>query len=320
MNRVVCMFPGQGSQFVGMASDLKVFPCVQKLFKLADDILQRPLTKIMEEGPAEILADTRNAQSAVFLHSWAIVEVLRHHYGIDLSTCKYALGHSLGEYTALCLAKVLTFEQTLRVLKHRSEAMYNVDHCGVMCAFWPLSESEARNAVLSQIIEKRGVCEIGCINSPNQLIFSGSVAAISHLRENANEIFGKRVRSKMLATGGAFHSSLMVPATEEFSRYNQLPKYIQSNQGEINGKIKFLSSISGQTEDLSNTRRISHLLSQIHAPIRWKQCIDHCIASESDLLFIEVGPGTQLTSIMRDFKSHQSIAVNSAATLSSFQL
>ena len=204
------IFPGQGSQFVGMGKDLyDNSPLAKSLFEEANAILGFPITEVMFAGDEEALKQTRVTQPAIFLHSVIQRQVLGDAFKPDM-----VAGHSLGEFSALVSSGVLTFEQGLRLVAKRAEAMQKACELqrGTMAAILGLD-----NAVVEQVCkDTEGVVTPANYNCPGQLVISGAYEAVEQACETLKAAGAKRAH--ILSVGGAFHSSLMKPAEEELAK------------------------------------------------------------------------------------------------------
>ncbi|MEK6650663.1 MAG: ACP S-malonyltransferase, partial [Bacteroidota bacterium] len=199
------VFPGQGSQYVGMGSDLAAgAEGARRLFERADEVLGVPLSRICFEGPEDELRQTKNTQPAIFLHSMAAAEVMNDRHA-DM-----AAGHSLGEYSALVFAGALTFEGGLRLVRLRGELMHRagMEQPGTMAAVIGL-EGDAVAEVCSTVASA-GIVQPANYNSPGQVVISGSVSGVRAAMDLAKQRGAKMVRE--LPVSGAFHSPLMESA------------------------------------------------------------------------------------------------------------
>ena len=278
------LFPGQGSQFVGMAKDhFDSNPEVAALFNQANEILGFDLTKIMFEGPEEDLKLTGYTQPAIFLHSVALYKTL------DAQPDMVA-GHSLGEFSALVACGATSFEDTLKIVRKRGELMQQagVDNPGTMAAIIGM-EDEAVEKVCAEATSATGKEVIAAnYNCPGQLVISGYVEAVEKAVELASAN-GARM-AKLLPVSGAFHSSLMQPAFDGLK--DELEGLNISTP-----KCPIYSNYTAQpTTDVEEIR--SNLLNQLLNPVRWTQTLENMIANGADS-FVEVGPGKVLQGLVK---------------------
>ncbi len=284
------VFPGQGSQYRGMAKDLcEQFAEARKLAETANAILGYNLTEIMFEGDEETLKQTRFTQPAVFLHS-----VLASRF-IDRADVMMTAGHSLGEYTAVYFAGALRFEDALYLVQKRGELMQqaSLEHSGTMAAIIGLPE-EHLELVLAKA-RLYGTVQAANYNSPEQIVISGAVPAVKHAVSLA-KTHGARI-AKELSVSGAFHSPLMKPAEEELAKVlNDVP--IQR------AEIPICMNVSAElTRDAEVIRE--NLLFQLTSPVLWTQCVQTMIRSGIDE-FVEVGPQKVLQGLIRRIDSRVS--------------
>ena len=207
------LFPGQGSQLVGMGSEFyNNFSIVKNIFKKADDKLNFSISKIILEGPADDLQLTQNTQPAILIVSYSIFTVLKEEFNFDFSNSKYFAGHSLGEYSALVCANSLEFEDALYLLKERGKAMQAAVPVGrgSMLAVLGAELSELEKLVLT-IDKSKGVCEIANDNAYGQIIISGGSEAVEDFKQ---KLKNKNIKSIPLKVSAPFHCSLMKPAAE----------------------------------------------------------------------------------------------------------
>ena len=286
------VFPGQGAQFTGMGLSLyENFPEAQKMFEKANQVLGFNITDIMFEGTAEQLKQTNVTQPAVFLHS----VILNHVLGEDAKP-EMVAGHSLGEFSALVANKTLEFEDALRLVSKRAEAMQKACELqpSTMAAVLGL-EDELVEAVCAEI---DGVVVAANYNCPGQLVISGEVKAIEAACEALKEKGAKR--ALVLPVGGAFHSPLMEPAREE------LAKAIE--------ETKFNTPICPVYQNVStfavtNPDEIKeNLIFQLTAPVKWTQSVQNMI-KDGATSFTEVGPGKVLQGLVK--KIDRSAVTNS---------
>ncbi len=278
------IFPGQGSQIVGMGMDLfKNYESVKKLFSDADDILDFPISQMILEGPKDQLDLTENTQPAIFLVSYSIFNVVKNEFGINLNNAKYFAGHSLGEYSALASSEFLSFADTLKILKLRGKAMQTAvpKGDGGMLAILG-ADLEKVEKIISQFD-----CEIANDNSNGQIVVSGKTNKLETL---IFELKAKGIKNIKLPVSAPFHCKMMHKATEIMSK-------------EIN-KINFKK---GKNELISNViaRNISDpeeikkfLIQQIESRVRWRESINFMI-NNGIKQFIEIGPGKVLSGLIK---------------------
>lgn len=286
------VFPGQGAQFTGMGLSLyENFPEAQKMFEKANQVLGFNITDIMFEGTAEQLKQTNVTQPAVFLHS----VILNHVLGEDAKP-EMVAGHSLGEFSALVANKTLEFEDALRLVSKRAEAMQKACELqpSTMAAVLGL-EDELVEAVCAEI---DGVVVAANYNCPGQLVISGEVKAIEAACEALKEKGAKR--ALVLPVGGAFHSPLMEPAREE------LAKAIEETT--FNTPIcPVYQNVS--TFAVTNPEEIKeNLIFQLTAPVKWTQSVQNMI-KDGATSFTEIGPGKVLQGLVK--KIDRSAVTNS---------
>ncbi len=276
------IFPGQGAQFSGMGLDLyEKSPFAQELFESANDILDFAITDTMFEGTAEDLKETKVTQPAIFLHSVILAKTLGDSFKPDM-----VAGHSLGEFSALVANGALTFEDGLKLVSQRAIAMQKA------CELQP-STMAAVLGLDDDIVEKicattEGIVVAANYNCPGQLVISGEVDAINRACESL-KTEGAR-RALVLPVGGAFHSPLMEPAREELAAAIENTTFSKPNCPIYQNVTA--RAVTDETEIKAN------LISQLTAPVRWTQSVQHMIADGASL-FTEVGPGNVLQGLVR---------------------
>ena len=282
------IFPGQGSQIVGMGKDLyDKYSLVQNLFKEADETLGFSLSKLVLEGPKEDLDLTENTQPAIFLLSYSIFKLVKEEFGVNLSKAHYFAGHSLGEYSALASAGVLSFSETLKILKIRGKAMQSSV---------PRGEGGMLAVLGSQveIIEKmindnkdNYECFIANDNSEGQIVLSGNV---SDLEKIVVDLKSNGIKNVKLPVSAPFHCKLMNKATIIMS--DEIKKL---NFKEANNIL--ISNVTGK--EISNSKELKYLLvKQIESRVRWRESILLMIDKGVDK-FIEIGPGKVLSGLIK---------------------
>ena len=287
MNGFALLFPGQGAQFVGMGKDLAdAFPGAKALFQKADDLLGFSLSKIIWEGPPESLTRTEYCQPALYAVSLAALAALGSELegrGLKLTPAA-AAGLSLGEYTALVAAGALSFEDGLRLVSLRGQAMEEAARLspGTMASVLGL-ELE----LLESICAQTGA-QVANINAPGQIVISGSPETVQAASEKAKEKGSKRVVP--LEVGGAFHSRLMEPAGLK------LKKALESVDVQM-PRFAALSNVTGSYYTSSGEVRIL-LVEQLTRPVQWEQCVRTMVQAGIQT-FLEVGPGMVLKGLCR---------------------
>ena len=279
------LFPGQGAQKVGMGLALsQEYAIARAVFDEADAILNRKLSQLCFEGPAEALKQTENTQLAILICSVAALRVLSEH-GI---APKAVAGHSLGEYSALVAADVLTFSDALKLVEYRAQVMAEASQrqdC-TMAAILGLEEATLQD--LCETALSAGVVQIGNYNCPGQLIVSGDTDAVEQVMDGAKAAGARRCLR--LEVSGAFHSALMAPARE------QLQTVINDFQFN-NPSIQVVANVTGNAaQTAEEIRRL--LIAQVTSAVQWEKSI-RTIGAAGISHFVEVGPGTVLSGMVR---------------------
>ena len=282
------IFPGQGSQIVGMGKEFyNKFDIVKKLFKDADEALEMSLSKIILDGPKEKLDLTTNTQPAIFLISYSIFQVIKKEFNLDLHKAKYFAGHSLGEYSAIACAEYLDFQNSIRILKIRGDAMQNSV---------PKGEG-GMTAVLGSTVEKIEkilnenrndfFVEIANDNSEGQIVLSG---LNKDLKKLSDVLKKDKIKNIKLPVSAPFHCSLMKKATD----------IMRLELGKLEfkkGKNVLISNITA--DEIFNSDELKDLLiKQIENRVRWRESVINMI-NKKVTQFIEIGPGKVLSGLIK---------------------
>ena len=295
------LFPGQGSQIVGMGSEFyNNFEIVKKIFKEADDKLNYKISKIILEGPEDKLKLTQNTQPAILTVSYAIYSVFKKEFNFDFKLTKFFAGHSLGEYSALVCADSLNFNDALFLLFERGKSMQEAVPLGKGSMIAVLGSKVDELKDLIKKVEINGVCEIANDNAEGQIIVSGNVASINSLQDLLKENKKKFIP---LNVSAPFHCSLMRPAAT----------IMKDKINSVNFKKPIFDVVCNVTsKPENNPEDIKRLLvEQICSTVRWRESIIN-MSRENVTNFVEIGPGKVLSGMVkRTVKNINCFSINS---------
>ena len=282
------LFPGQGSQYVGMGSDFyKKFDLVKKIFNTVDDTLGFSLSKLILDGPEEELKLTQNTQPAIMTIGVSIFNVLNQELGLDLKNSKFFAGHSLGEYTALVCAGSLTIERAAYLLKERGKSMQEAMPIGegAMMAILGMTIDEVEKEI--NLLPKEESCEIANDNCDGQVVVSGKKIAIENFNRKLKD---KKKKGILLPVSAPFHCSLMKKAAENMKSKIENTDFLQP-------KPKIISNVTAkEEEDVNKIKPL--LIDQITSRVRWRESINYMI-KEGVSHFLEIGPGKVLSGLVK---------------------
>jgi [acyl-carrier-protein] S-malonyltransferase len=298
------VFPGQGSQFVGMGKELaESFSSAREVFEEIDNTLNQNLFHIMTCGPEYELTMTINAQPALMAVSMAVVRVLEKDFGISLKDkATFVAGHSLGEYSAACAAGVFSLADTARLLRTRGDAMQKAVPLGVggMAAVLGLSYKDV-NALVEACEDNNSICVAANDNSDGQVVLSGHMAAIDKAVEIASEFGAKRCVK--LPVSAPFHSPLMQPAAEVMARAFM---NVQANPAQIPLIANVLATPITNEKEI-----IKHLVEQVTGSVRWRETLEY-MHNQNITDIYELGAGKVLSGMIK--RGYKDINTASACT------
>jgi [acyl-carrier-protein] S-malonyltransferase len=293
------IFPGQGSQAIGMAKEFyDRYSFVKNIFKKADEVLEFPISKLILEGPSDQLNITENTQPSIFLVSYSIFSVVKSEFNIDLNKAKYFAGHSLGEYSALTAANSIDFENAIRLLKKRGRSMQLAVPFGkgAMIAILGQEIKDIEKILLNIGVEN---CQIANDNCPGQIVVSGTLSEINKLIDTLKKLSIKNIK---LPVSAPFHCKLMKTATEIMKKEINNTKFNTPSP-------KIISNVNALEQDNIDTIK-NLLIEQIESTVKWRESVQYMIKNGVKK-FIEIGPGKVLTGLVKRIdKNVESYSIN----------
>jgi len=282
------LFPGQGSQYVGMGSDFyNRFDLAKKTFNIVDETLGFSLSKFILNGPENKLQLTQNTQPAIMTVGVSIFNVLRQEFGLNLNNARFFAGHSLGEYTALVCGGSLTIERAAYLLNERGKSMQDAvpSGDGAMIAVLGMSIKEVEKEI--SLLPKGEICEIANDNSNTQVVVSGKKKIIEEFNKNLKS---KKKRGILLSVSAPFHCSLMKEAAEKMKEKIENTNFLKP-------KPNIISNVTAK-EEMDVNRIKPLLIDQITSRVRWRESVDYMI-KQGVKDFLEIGPGKVLSGLVK---------------------
>ena len=300
------LFPGQGSQFVGMAADFyEKFESVKKDFETVDQSLNYPLSNIILNGPQSELKLTKYTQPAIMTVGVSIFNVLNKNLNMNLNNSKFFAGHSLGEYTALVCAGSLSLKKAAYLLHERGKAMQEAtpEGEGLMIAVLGMTIKEIEKEI--SLLTNNGICEIANDNCEGQVVVSGTKTAIETLSINLKKIKKKGI---ILPVSAPFHCSLMKPAEEKMKTKIENTEFLPLQPN-------IISNVTAKEENETNNIK-NLLVKQITSRVRWRESV-HYMIEKGVSNFIEIGPGKVLSNLVK--KINKEVKISNINSLNDIQ-
>jgi [acyl-carrier-protein] S-malonyltransferase len=303
------IFPGQGSQAVGMGQALMGIPAAKAVFDEVDAALGQDLSGLMRDGPMETLTLTENAQPAIMACSLAVMAALKAEQGVEVTAAKFVAGHSLGEYSALAAAGALSVGEAAKLLKLRGHAMQKAVPVGVGAMAALLGASEEQAAAACEAGAAHGVCQIANDNAPGQIVVSGDKAAVEAAIENAQ---ANGVRKAMaLPVSAPFHCTMMQPAADAMAE-------ALAGASIAAPSVPVVANVTARPESDPEVIR-KQLVEQVTGRVRWRESVMWMVEEGGVKTLAEAGAGKVLiTMLKRTTKEAKGVALNGPEDLEAF--
>ena len=305
------LFPGQGSQAVGMGAPLaEAFGAAREVFQEVDDALGQKLSLLMREGPEDQLTLTENAQPALMAVSLAVMRTLEKEFGVGIDKCAFVAGHSLGEYSALAAAGAIGLADTARLLKLRGQAMQRAVPvgAGAMASLIGPKADVALAEAAAEAGAAVGVCVVANDNNAGNIVISGDKAAVDKAIEKAKELGARAI---LLNVSAPFHCPLMQPAADEMAGALAGAALVQP-------KVPLVANITARpVHDPEEIRRL--LVEQVTGRVRWRESVRWLAETGGVTRFAEAGAGKVLTGMVKRIAPDaEGVALNSPEDLEAF--
>lgn len=305
------LFPGQGSQTIGMGSALTdAFASAREVFAEVDEALGQNLSQIMREGPEDLLTLTENAQPALMAVSMAAIRVLKVDFGVDVTAAAYVAGHSLGEYSALAAAGSITLADTARLLKLRGQAMQRAVPVGqgAMASLIGPKTDLALAEEAAKAGSEVGVCVVANDNNAGNIVISGDKAAVDRAIEKAKELGARAI---LLNVSAPFHCPLMQPAADEMATALATATIVKPS-------VAVVANVTASPEtDPEVLRRL--LVEQVTGRVRWRESMTWMATEGGVTRFAEIGSGKVLTGMAKRIAPDaEAVALNTPEDLEAF--
>ena len=304
------IFPGQGSQSVGMGRNLyDKYDFIKGLFRRADEILGYSISKVILEGPKEKLDLTENTQPAIFLVSYSIYETVKRETKVNLESAKYFAGHSLGEYTALSASGSLDFDNAIKLLQARGKAMQAAVPKGQGGMLAVLGSELSKIVEILDKNKNKYECFVANDNSNGQVVLSGNLKDLDMLIEDLNKVSIKNIK---LPVSAPFHCKLMKSATD-------IMKIKIAETDFNNPKNLIVSNVTASETENSNEVK-DLLIKQIESPVKWRESVLY-MARNGVKKFVEIGPGKVLSGLIKRIdRSLELVSINEVEDLEKINL